>query len=442
VALDGSSQVRIAICQMADRLHERRAVQNLHPRQSGSPGLRRVDLAPYTALTMSSWPPSRREFAPLDLGPIRVWPPVVLAPMAGVTNAPFRRLSRRHGAPAPSDWSSVPGVYVCEMIGARALVNGDDKTRLLATFPADENPRSIQLYGTDPAAVGEAVAMLVERDGADHVDLNFGCPAPKITRHGGGAALPFRIDLYRAIVRSAVRAAGQVPVTVKFRKGIDDDHLTFVDAGLAAEDEGVAAVGLHARTAHQLYSGSADWDAIRVLKERLGVPVLGNGDIWEASDALEMMRQTGCDGVIVGRGCLGRPWLFGDLAAAFEGHEQVSVPSLGYVADVMAEHGRLLAEWFGEPVGMRDIRKHVSWYLKGYPVGPDVRRTLAEVESLDRLERILSSLDREAEPQEGASRMPRGHTHGPRPVRLPHRYLDGGWSHPVPPEAEVAVSGG
>ncbi len=391
---------------------------------------------------MSLQSSSAREFAPLEIGPITVWPPVVLAPMAGVTNAPFRRLARHHGAPPPADGSSVPGVYVCEMIGARALVNGDEKTRLLATFPDDENPRSIQLYGTDPQAVGEAVAMLVERDGADHIDLNFGCPAPKITRHGGGAALPFRTDLYRAIVGSAVRSAGPVPVTVKVRKGIDDDHLTYLDAGRIAQDEGVAAVGLHARTAHQLYSGSADWAAIATLKDHLGIPVLGNGDIWEASDALEMMRQTGCDGVIVGRGCLGRPWLFGDLAAAFDGDDQVSVPTLGLVADVMAKHARLLCDWFGEPVGTRDIRKHVSWYLKGYPVGPEVRRSLAEVGSLEEIEQILSGLDRGAHPDDGATRMPRGHTHGPRPVRLPHRYLEGEWNEPVPAAAEVAVSGG
>jgi nifR3 family TIM-barrel protein len=382
------------------------------------------------------------EFGALAIGPIDVWPPVVLAPMAGVTNAPFRRLARHHGAPPPTDGSSVPGVYVCEMIGARALVNGDEKTRLLATFPDDENPRSIQLYGTDPQAVGEAVAMLVERDGADHIDLNFGCPAPKITRHGGGAALPFRTGLYRAIVRSAVRSAGPVPVTVKYRKGIDDDHLTYLEAGKIAEDEGVAAVGLHARTAEQLYSGEADWAAIARLKETLSVPVLGNGDIWEASDALAMMRETGCDGVIVGRGCLGRPWLFGDLAAAFNGSDQVSIPGLGFVADVILEHAGLLCDWFGEFLGIRSIRKHTSWYLKGYPVGPDIRRSMASAESLDELAAIVGSVDREAQPHVGATRMPRGHTNGPRPVRLPHRYLEGLWDDELSPEAELAVSGG
>ena len=368
----------------------------------------------------------------LELGRLSVWPPVVLAPMAGVTNAPFRRLCRRHGA----------GLYVNEMIGARALVDGDSKTKHLATFPPDESPRSIQLYGTAPDAVGEAVALLTGDQGADHIDLNFGCPAPKITRHGGGAALPYRLDLFREIVGAAVRNAGPVPITVKFRKGIDDRHLTFLDAGRIAEDEGVAAVGLHARTAEQLYSGTADWSAIAALKQTLSIPVLGNGDIWEASDAIRMISETGCDGVIVGRGCLGRPWLFGDLARAFAGDRTVSIPTLGEVCEVMVEHAGLLVEWFDLFAGIRSFRKHTGWYLKGYPVGPEVRRRLSMVEDLDDVASLLAELDRDALPHEGATRMARGHTHGPRPVRLPHRYLEGEWDDTIAAEAELAVSGG
>ena len=368
----------------------------------------------------------------LELGSLTVWPPVVLAPMAGVTNAPFRRLCRQHGA----------GLYVNEMIGARALVNGDAKTSHLATFPPDESPRSIQLYGTSAESVGAAVALLASERGADHIDLNFGCPAPKITRHGGGAALPYRLDVFAGIVRAAVANAGSVPITVKYRKGIDDAHLTYLDAGRVAEAEGAAAVGLHARTAEQLYSGSADWSAIARLKDALTIPVLGNGDIWEASDAIRMIDETGCDGVIVGRGCLGRPWLFGDLARAFEGDLTVSVPTLGEVTGVMATHARLLVEWFDLFTGIRSFRKHTGWYLKGYPTGPDVRRRLSVVEDLDELAALLSELDREAMPHDGATRMARGHTQGPRPVRLPHRYLEGEWNEPIPTEAELAVSGG
>ena len=236
--------------------------------------------------------------------------PVVLAPMAGITNTAFRRLCREYGA----------GLYVSEMITSRALVERTPETMRLITHHESETPRRIQLYGVDPKTVAEAVTMLVAEDRADHIDLNFGCPVPKVTRKGGGAALPWKRGLFRDIVEGAVRAAGDVPLTVKMRKGIDADHLTYLEAGRIAEGAGVAAIALHARTAAEFYSGKADWSAIAKLKETVtSVPVLGNGDIWSADDALRMVAETGCDGVVVGRGCLGRPWLFGDLAAAFRG---------------------------------------------------------------------------------------------------------------------------
>ncbi len=370
----------------------------------------------------------------LRIGSLEVASPVVLAPMAGVTNAPFRRLCRRHGGENGS-------LYVCEMIGARSLVAGDEKTRMLARFPEDESPRSIQLYGTDAGAVGEAVAYMVGAEGADHVDLNFGCPVPKVTRNGGGAVLPWRRQRLRAIVREAVANAGDVPITIKIRKGIDEDHLTYIDAGRIAEEEGVAAVALHARTAEDLYSGRAEWSAIRTLKEAVsGIPVLGNGDIWEAADAMAMMEKTGCDGVVVGRGCLGRPWLFGDLSATFGGTPTNTIPTLGFVSDVMVEHARLLVDWFGEFVGMRSFRKHTGWYLKGYPAGPEVRSGLASAESLAQIGDLVGKLDRDALPHEGSTRMTRGHSRGPRPVKLPHGYLQGAWDRDV--IDEVAVSGG
>ena len=287
-------------------------------------------------------PPARAgEFAPLRIGAIPVWPPVVLAPMAGVTNPPFRTLCRRYGA----------GLYVSEMITARALVEGNRKTLLMASFGAEETTRSLQLYGVDPFYVGEAVRLLVAEGRVDHVDLNFGCPVRKVTSRGGGAAIPVKPRLLRGIVRAAVAAAGRAPVTIKFRLGIDDEILTYLDAGRIGEEEGCAAVGLHARTAAQLYDGEACWDAIARLKDAVRrIPVLGNGDIWEAEDALRMMRTTGCDGVIVGRGCLGRPWLFRDLADVFEGREPADPPGFGGVVDVMLEHARLLAEWLGDLV--------------------------------------------------------------------------------------------
>ncbi len=354
--------------------------------------------------------------------------------MAGVTNGPFRALCRRFGA----------ALYVSEMVGARAVVEGNERTFDIARFADDEPIRSIQLYGTDPAVMGEAVRRVRDEVGVDHIDLNFGCPARKVTRHGGGAALPLRPALFAAVVDQAVRGAGDVPVTVKMRLGLDERHPTWLRAGRLAEEAGAAAVAVHARTAEQLYAGVADWDAIAELKAAVTtVPVLGNGDIWEATDAVEMMRRTGCDGVVIGRGCLGRPWLFRDLTAAFAGRPVPAPPSLGEIAAMLAEHGRLLAEWFGEEHGMRELRKHTGWYLQGFPIGRDVRNGLRVVERLDQLDGLLDRLDRSLPFPDDAARMQRGHTNGPRPVKLPEGWLDEPDAMaPLDPRADLVVSGG
>jgi nifR3 family TIM-barrel protein len=371
--------------------------------------------------------------AALRIGPLAVDPPVVLAPMAGVTDAPFRGVCARYGA----------GLYVSEMVTARALVERNQKTLGMLRFDGSEAIRSVQLYGTDPRTLGEAVRILTGEFGVDHVDMNFGCPVPKVTRKGGGSALPVRQALLRQIVRSAVAAAGPVPVTIKFRMGIDDGLLTHLATGLIAEDEGAAAVALHARTAEQLYSGSARWEAIAALKATVTtIPVLGNGDIWEAADALAMVAQTGCDGVVVGRGCLGRPWMFRDLADAFAGRPVQPPPPLGWVCDVMVDHARRLAEWQGEPLGMKAFRKHASWYLTGYPAGGALRRRAALVETVADLEAVVAELDPALEIAPNALRAARGHTNGPRPVHLPEGWLDL-VDDPTPPEgAELLVSGG
>ncbi|MGE3619634.1 MAG: tRNA dihydrouridine synthase DusB [Acidimicrobiia bacterium] len=370
----------------------------------------------------------------LFLGPGRlsVDPPVVLAPMAGVTDAPFRTLCASFGG----------GLFVSEMITARALVEGNGKTLRMARFGPREATRSIQLYGVDPATLGEAVRILVGEHGVDHVDLNFGCPVPKVTRKGGGAALPVRRALVRAILHAAVAAAGPVPVTAKFRIGVDDALPTYLDTGRAAQDAGVAAVALHARTAAQLYSGKADWTAIARLKEHLDIPVLGNGDIWEASDALAMVAATGCDGVVVGRGCLGRPWLFRDLADALAGRPVRPAPTLGEVGEVARRHARELAGWTGEHNGLRSFRKHLSWYLTGYPVGGVVRRRAANVATVAEVDALFAELDPATAVGEGALRAGRGPTKGPRPVQLPDGWLALA-DDPTPPRgAELAVSGG
>jgi nifR3 family TIM-barrel protein len=376
---------------------------------------------------------------PLTIGPLELSVPVVLAPMAGITNTAFRRLCREYGA----------GLYVSEMITSRALVERTPTSMRLIKHHESETPRSIQLYGVDPATVSEAVKFLVDENLADHIDLNFGCPVPKVTKKGGGAALPWKRSLFRQIVEGAVGAAGAIPVTVKMRKGIDDNHLTYKEAGKAAEGAGVASIALHARTAAEFYSGHADWDAIGELKSSISsVPVLGNGDIWSAEDALAMVAQSDCDGVVVGRGCLGRPWLFADLQAAFRGEELRIRPGLGAVADAFRRHAELLIEFFDgdEDRACRDIRKHVAWYFKGYPVGGDVRSKLATVESLQQIDDYFGELDMAQPYPEDGVEGPRGRQGTPKKPALPDRWLD---SHELSADhqsalhlAELDTSGG
>ncbi|MFC5930320.1 tRNA dihydrouridine synthase DusB [Cryobacterium melibiosiphilum] len=353
---------------------------------------------------------------PLRIGPLELDIPVVLAPMAGITNTAFRRLCREFGA----------GLYVSEMITSRALVERTRESMRLINHHESETVRSIQLYGVDPYTVSEAVTMLVAEDRADHIDLNFGCPVPKVTRKGGGAALPWKRGLFRDIVEAAVTASGDVPLTIKMRKGIDADHLTYLEAAKAAQGAGVSAIALHARTAADYYSGQADWSAITTLKNTItDIPILGNGDIWSAGDALRMMDETGCDGVVVGRGCLGRPWLFGDLAAAFKGESLTIEPSLGQVAAAFYRHAELLTEFFeSEARACRDIRKHVAWYFKGYPVGGDTRASLAMVESLAQLGDLLGTLDGDLPYPGAGAEGPRGRAGSPKKTSLPQYWLE------------------
>jgi nifR3 family TIM-barrel protein len=374
----------------------------------------------------------------LKIGPLSLDVPVVLAPMAGITNTAFRRLCREYGA----------GLYVSEMITSRALVERTPESMRLIRHHESETTRSIQLYGVDPKTVSDAVTMLVAEDRADHIDLNFGCPVAKVTRKGGGAALPWKLDLFREIVEGAVKAAGPLPLTIKMRKGIDADHLTYLEAGRIAEGAGVSSIALHARTASEFYSGNADWSAIEKLKNIItGVPVLGNGDIWSAEDALRMVDETGCDGVVVGRGCLGRPWLFGDLAAAFRGEMLKAQPTLGEVAAAYRRHAELLVEFFeDENRACRDLRKHVAWYFKGYSVGGEMRAALAMSSSLDEIDEILARLDGD-QPYPGAdAEGQRGRAGTPKQPTLPYGWLDSrelGAAHRAEvAEAELHHSGG
>ena len=376
----------------------------------------------------------------LRVGEQMITPPVVLAPMAGITNRAFRRLCREQGA----------GLYVSEMITSRALVERNATTMDMVAFADDENPRSVQLYGVDPRVMAEAVRIVVGEDLADHIDLNFGCPVPKVTRKGGGSALPWKRDLFAEIVNSVVKAAdGRVPVSVKMRMGIDPEHLTYLDAGRTAAEAGVAWVALHGRTTAQMYSGTADWDSIARLKEALapfGTPVLGNGDIWTADDAVRMVERTRCDGVVIGRGCLGRPWLFGQLVAAFTGAPIPKDPGLVEVLAMLRRHAQLLTNDYGEVKGCRDIRKHMAWYLKGFTVRQHIRQALGTVSTLAELDELLSQIDTNQEFNVEVGAGPRGRTSGGRPPSLPDRWLES----PILSElqacelagAELSVSGG
>ncbi len=379
----------------------------------------------------------------MSIGSLTLDSPVVLAPMAGVTNVAFRTLCREQEL---EKTGTVSGLYVCEMVTARALVERNDKTLHMTTFAPDENPRSLQLYTVDPKYTYEAAKMIVDENLADHIDMNFGCPVPKVTRKGGGSALPYKRRLFGDIVAAAVKATEgtDIPVTVKFRVGIDDEHHTHLDSGRIAAAEGAAAVALHARTAAQRYSGEADWGEIARLVEHMsgsGVPVLGNGDIFAAADAEDMMAQTGCDGVVVGRGCLGRPWLFAELSAQLRGKELPAQPTLGEVTRIIYRHAELLAQHDGEQRAARDLRKHMGWYLRGFPVGGELRASLAKISSLAELREKLApyaeSTDLADDP-EGA----RGRQGAPAKVALPDGWLDDPEDATVPEGAEIMHSGG
>jgi nifR3 family TIM-barrel protein len=366
----------------------------------------------------------------LSIGRIHLDTPVVLAPMAGVTNAAYRGLCRRYG----------DGVFVSEMTSARGLVERQEKSFSYVRWPDNDARRSVQLYGVDPETVAGGVKIVVDELGADHVDLNFGCPVAKVTRKGGGSALPAHPVLFESIVRAAVQAAGDVPVSVKLGWGLDDEHVTALEAARRAEDAGVAAITLHARTAAQHYSGAARWDAIAELKSVVtSTPVLGNGDIWVADDALRMMRETGCDGVVIGRGCLGRPWFFGELTAAFAGRPVPPPPDIDELCSLVAEHARALVELNDERRAILAMRKHIGWYFHDAHLGGPLRRrlvassTLAELlDGLDEARVVGQASDQPARP--------RGPTSGPRKVSLPDGWLES-WSDPTPPEDVMAVSG-
>ena len=356
---------------------------------------------------------------PVDLGKVHIATPVVLSPMAGITNWPFRVICREFGP---------DGLYVAEMITARALVARNPKALRLCRFAPSEKVRSLQLYGVDPSIVELAARIVVDENMADHVDLNFGCPVPKVTRRGGGSALPWKTDLLQEILHRVVsicEPAG-IPVTAKFRVGIDENHETFIQAGHVAQEEGCAAVTLHARTTAEYYGGHSDWQRIGELVEALNIPVFGNGDIWGAEDALAMFKETGCAGVAIGRGCQGRPWIFADIRNACEGSSERVNPTLAEVGSVILRHLELLVEFYDgdERMAVHDLRKHIAWYLKGFPVGGGTRKNFMECESIDDVKRNLNMLDGSLRLPEQVLDTPRGRVRFAKKVHLPYGWLD------------------
>ena len=301
---------------------------------------------------------------------------IILGPMAGVTDLPFRILCKEQGA----------DVCITEMVSAKGLMYGSKKTDLLLKTSALEKPVGIQLFGNDPGILAGEAAKLSDR-GFDFIDINMGCPVPKIVNNGEGSALMKNVDLIEQIVR-AVSDAVSIPVTVKIRAGFDADHINAVDAALAAESGGAAAVAVHARTREQYYSGRADWSIIKAVKDKVKIPVIGNGDIRTSDDVNRIMKETGCDSVMIARAAKGNPWIFREIKAGLRG-EAIERRSMEELRDMMKRHVKLMVEEKGEYIGIREMRKHVAWYTEGIYGSAKLRKRASELETeADMLELI------------------------------------------------------
>ncbi|MDR1033820.1 MAG: tRNA dihydrouridine synthase DusB [Bifidobacteriaceae bacterium] len=315
--------------------------------------------------------------------------PVVMSPMAGVTNTAYRTLCAEF---APN------ALLTGDMVNAYGIVYGNKKSKKMLSFSPTEKIRSVQVFGTDAKIMGEAAKLISGESLADHIDINLGCPAPKITRKGGGCALPLDTVKLADVIRETVRGAGNVPVTVKCRIGVDSQRITFINTGKIAEAEGAQAVTLHARTGVQYYSGEADWSKIAELKSLINIPVFGNGDIFEAQDAANMLLETGCDGVAIGRGALGAPWLLSDVADIIDAHgvlpQKNRVITLNFVRNTMFRHLELLIDYFeNEEHAVKDFRKHINWYLRGFNLGSATRDELIRTTRKSALNSILMRFD-------------------------------------------------
>lgn len=314
---------------------------------------------------------------PLKIGSVTLPNNLILAPMAGVTDLPFRLLCKEQGA----------GLLCMEMVSAKAILYKNRNTESLLEIDPRENPVSLQLFGSDPEIISK-IAHQIEDKPFDILDLNMGCPVPKIVNNGEGSALMKNPKLAGEIIREMVKAIDK-PVTVKIRKGFDDEHINAVEMAKIAEDAGAAAVAVHGRTREQFYSGRADWDIIRQVKEAVSIPVIGNGDLLTAEDVIAMEAQTGCDGFMIARGAQGNPWIFRQILHYFETGEHLAKPTLEEVTQMILRHARMMLEFKGEYIGIREIRKHAAWYTAGYPNSARLRVAINNVESFEALEELL-----------------------------------------------------